>query len=360
MITTDDTPAELDEVFGDVDIVAGRMPEVPFTQVPNWVLIADGIKPQAQALYAHLAMHVNSQRGDKKVWPTQRVLAARLKLNRVQSLTPYLEQLEELGAIDMQISRYAGKMRQRYKYTVHFLPPEGYAGPVTQAEWYDAYWAREEEEKARKESATEEQGKSAHPSPAGGSGQTKQPKKSKAAGTGATKPAAAKKPLVARTKPPKSEEEQVLDTKATRGAEWWWGERKTKQNPDPKPGRVETLVAEGKMPRYVGNKSSAYHAVRTMIRNALKAGYDAGTIAKALENGGRAFPSQQQFEDACARAAGVPVDRARTGASGRAPSYDDDATWGARKRQKAALPDPHPDQPGDEDEFGLRDLADSA
>ncbi|WP_329317146.1 helix-turn-helix domain-containing protein (plasmid) [Streptomyces sp. NBC_01278] len=350
----DDFEPEGDGSEPEVEIVAGRMPDVQFTKVPNWVFLSS-LKPQAQALYVHLAMHVNTTtRRDRKVWPTQETLAARLGLSRVQSLTVYFKQLEELGAIDMELKRYAGNMRQRYKYTVHLLPPEGYEGPMTQGDWYDEW---REQKEARKKEAAAAQAPAAAPVPA-----DPEPAEAPAARHTRTRKAPAGNPKAKAERKPaakksdKSPQELELDGRATAGAEWWWGKRATKDNPNPEPGRVEQLAAAGKLPRYVGNKSSAYHATRTMIRNALKAGYDRGTIAKALENGGRAFPSQQQFEDACARASGVSIDRKR-GAARQAPAYDDDAIWGAQKRQKARAPQP---SVPDDDEFGLRDLANPA
>lgn len=118
----------------------------------------------------------------------------------------------------------------------------------------------------------------------------------------------------------------VLDEKATAGAQWWWGTAAKKDQPAKK-GRADELADTGVIPRYVGDKSRAYHGVRRLIRNALAAGYDRGTVAQALENTKRPFPSQQQFEDACAAAAGVHIDRPRFGSS-RAAAYSDTANWG--------------------------------
>jgi hypothetical protein len=350
-VATADPLKELEELGPELEIRAGRMPDVQFTQVPNWVFLADGIKPQAQALYVHLVMHLNRERGDSQVWPSQEALASRLGLSRVQSLTPYFKQLEELGALDMQITRYQGGMRQRYVYTVHLVPPDGYTGPLDQDQWYKAFKAAKSVRNSAQATAKTPADTSA---PTADTPPHDDPATAPTTDTTET-PTTGKTPR----KRAKSPEEQAVEDKATKGAEWWWGERKTKANQNPKPGRLAELVALKKIAPYVGNKGSAYHATRTLILNALKAGYDSGTIATALENGGRAFPSRQQFEDACARAAGVDIDRTRKGGA-RAP-YDDDATWGALKQQKASTPTPTaPKPPADDDEFGLRDLADSA
>ncbi|MFG3132895.1 hypothetical protein ACGFZU_35005 [Streptomyces tendae] len=344
---TPDPLQQLEELAPELEILAGRMPDVQFSMVPNWVLLADGIKPQAQALYVHLVMHVNRTRGDQMVWPSQKALALRLGLNRVQSIAQYVDQLVELGAIDVEMQRYQGKMRQRYIYTVHMVPPDDYTGPLNQADWYAAH-----------EEALREKKPASAPAPKTAPAPAQEDVTPETAPTDAPAAPAAPKTRKPRKKPEKSPEEQALDAKATAGAEWWWGERKTKANPNPKPGRLAELVQMKKMAPYVGTVSQAYHATRTLIRNALKAGYDAAIIATALEEGGRAFPSRQQFEDACARAAGVNVDRSRPGKS-RVP-YDDEATWGARKQQKASAPRKQQKPPIDDDEFGLRELADTA
>lgn len=118
----------------------------------------------------------------------------------------------------------------------------------------------------------------------------------------------------------KAAEKAALDEGATAGAQWWWG------SPGKK-GRVDELADAGIIPRHVGDRSRAYHGVRKLIRNALAAGYDRSQVATALESTKRAFPSQQQFEDACAAAAGVHIERPRPGSAPRVP-YSDVATWG--------------------------------
>lgn len=123
-----------------------------------------------------------------------------------------------------------------------------------------------------------------------------------------------------------AEEKAALEEGATAGAQWWWGTPEKDGRPA-KRGRVYELIDEGKIARFVGNKGRAYHGVRTLVRNALMAGYDRGTIATALETTKRAFPSQQQFEDACAIAAGVHIDRSRFNGT-RGTPYNDANTWG--------------------------------
>ncbi|MFE1289608.1 hypothetical protein [Streptomyces sp. NPDC058751] len=267
----------------------------------------------------------------------------------MQSLTQYVEQLEALGAIEVEKQRYQGKMRQRCVYTIHMVPPDGYTGPMDLDQWSAAHT-----DLIRGKKPTEK-ATAPGPEPKLAVEPTPVPEADAASTPAAPAEPRARKP---RKKAEKSPEEQALEDKATAGAEWWWGQRKTKANPEPKPGRLAELVTLKKMAPYVGNKSSAYHATRTLILNALKANYAPEIIAKALEDGGRAFPSRQQFEDACAVAAGVNVNRPRPGGTGRTPAYNDDATWRTRKQQKSSPPQGA--KPAEDDEFGLRGLADSA
>ena len=134
----------------------------------------------------------------------------------------------------------------------------------------------------------------------------------------------------------RAKEKAALGDGATAGAQWWWGTPEKDGQPAKK-GRVYELIDEGKILRFVGNKSRAYHAVRTLVHNALMAGYDRGTIATALETTKRAFPSQQQFEDACATAAGVYIDRSRFNGARGVP-YNDANTWGDDTNPSTATP----------------------
>lgn len=103
-----------------------------FTRTPEWVLASE-CSPQAYTLYAALLAHVNRQRGDGIVWPGMDTLAAIVGFRRRQSLRPYIAELEAIGAVDVE--RNPRSMRRGFVYVVHELPPEGYSGPLTVAEF---------------------------------------------------------------------------------------------------------------------------------------------------------------------------------------------------------------------------------
>ena len=131
-----DPATELDEYL---EIAAGR--RAPFTQLGDWVALS-GVSPQAQAIYWHLSMHLNQQRGDFEVWPTRATLARWCGYSREQSVDRYLDELVELNAIEVYQRRYGTGMRRRNVYVVHQQPPEGYTGPRSLQEWYARERAR--------------------------------------------------------------------------------------------------------------------------------------------------------------------------------------------------------------------------
>ncbi|WP_440072230.1 helix-turn-helix domain-containing protein [Streptosporangium sp. OZ121] len=131
-------------------VTAGR--RAPFTQLGDWVVLGD-IDCQAKALYWALAMHVNQQRGDFTVWPSREALAEILGYSRPQSVDRYIDQLVELGAIDVYEQRVSGGLRGRHVYEIHQTPPPGYAGLISSADFHQARKARLAAEKAGKDAA---------------------------------------------------------------------------------------------------------------------------------------------------------------------------------------------------------------
>lgn len=113
------------------EVVIGREPP-PHTQAPDWVHLS-GISAVAAELHTLLKAHVNQKRGDTIVWPSTRSLARLLKLPRRDKVSPFLKELAGIGAIE--ISRKG--MPARNVYVVHSMPPKGYAGPLSVAEWYE-------------------------------------------------------------------------------------------------------------------------------------------------------------------------------------------------------------------------------
>lgn len=116
----------------EVDIVAGREPP-PHTQAPDWVALAD-IPAEAHSLHVKLKMHVNRDRGDSTCWPGTDSLAEMMGVSRGDKVTPWLQALERIGAINI----IRGGANNRNTYVVHSMPPAGHTGPTTLKEWYQA------------------------------------------------------------------------------------------------------------------------------------------------------------------------------------------------------------------------------
>lgn len=133
-MTASTPPVSGEDIEEQLEIAAGR--RVPFTQLGDWVALTPGLSPQAKTLYWHLSMHVSITRSDDWVWPSQQVLAEWLGFNRVQSVNRYVDELVAIGALEVELVRYAGGMRQRSRYTVHGTPPEGFAGLVSLKDFY--------------------------------------------------------------------------------------------------------------------------------------------------------------------------------------------------------------------------------
>lgn len=115
----------------DVELRTGR--EGPsYTEVHDWVALS-GVSMTALGLYNLLRMHVNRKRGDRYVWLSTLTLAIMCGLSRGDKLKPYLDELEKLGAIDIDRTG----LHRRNIYTVHSLPPTGYRGPLDIKDWHE-------------------------------------------------------------------------------------------------------------------------------------------------------------------------------------------------------------------------------
>lgn len=104
-----------------------------FTQVPEWITLAD-LTPQADKLYTVLLAHVNRKRGDDLAWPSMTTLAKLLKFDCRQSVSIYVRELVDLGAIEVE-ARKTPKGRRNF-YTVHLDPPDGYTGLRSITDFY--------------------------------------------------------------------------------------------------------------------------------------------------------------------------------------------------------------------------------
>lgn len=119
------------------ELVAEDWPTVA-TPVPVWVLLS-GCSPRAFKMYAFLAEHINvSLRDPRKriACPKQKAIAVILGLKDDRKVARYRKELEALGAIRVEKYRYAGGMRQGYKYFVRYNPPIGYDGDMVLKQFY--------------------------------------------------------------------------------------------------------------------------------------------------------------------------------------------------------------------------------
>ncbi|OKI52868.1 hypothetical protein [Micromonospora sp. CB01531] len=133
----------------DVDLKRGR--ESPqWTDVHDWVALS-GVSPGAIALYVVLRMHVNRSRDDDMVKTSTLTLAVLMGMSRGDKIKGYLDELVDLGAVDVDRSG----LHRRNTYTVHQLPPPGYTGKITLKAWYDEHRAlialKRADEKAKRD-----------------------------------------------------------------------------------------------------------------------------------------------------------------------------------------------------------------
>lgn len=108
---------------------------VPFTMVGDWVLLSD-LSPQAKLLYALLAAHINIVEGDRKVWPSLETLAGWMGVKQPRSVSKYVDELVEIGALQKEQQRTADGLRTRNAYYVEGEPPAGLPTPTRFSDFY--------------------------------------------------------------------------------------------------------------------------------------------------------------------------------------------------------------------------------
>lgn len=152
---TDPTYPESPGTPDSVEIVEGRtVPE--YTQLENWVHLS-GISSKAKDLYWALRMHVNDRRGDNIAFPSLDTLARLIGYSHRSKVTKPLQELQRIGAVDVEKRRIAGNMRARNRYIVHRTPPPEYRGPITLASWYAANSQLTPDEPSRKHERSPEE-----------------------------------------------------------------------------------------------------------------------------------------------------------------------------------------------------------
>lgn len=143
---------------GQVRIRQGR--RAPYTQLGDWVMLAPSsiVRPPAKVLYWALSSHLTVKQADDEVAltvsPTLAMLAEMLGYSRPDKLLPYLGDLVALGAIEIDTEFVIGEgARRRNTYTIHQSPPEDYEHHETLGEFYRAFRARRDAERAARRAA---------------------------------------------------------------------------------------------------------------------------------------------------------------------------------------------------------------
>ena len=118
-----------------LEIQSGR--RAPFSMNPDWVLLS-GVSRDALAVYWALAAHVNQQRGDAEVWPTQTQLARIVGYGKRQSVKARIDELVSINAVEIRRVATHDGMRHRSIYTVHQTPPSNWGGHQSMRDFYRA------------------------------------------------------------------------------------------------------------------------------------------------------------------------------------------------------------------------------
>ena len=108
-----------------------------YAKVPMWILLAK-IPPQAKIAWIFLFEHANiaSQMNQKKaVAPKMDTIAHAIGTTR-QRLRKFLDELVDIGALEIREYRYAGGMRRGYAYKILHKLPAKHDGPASLGEYY--------------------------------------------------------------------------------------------------------------------------------------------------------------------------------------------------------------------------------
>lgn len=119
--THNSTPVDEETV-----VVSGRG-NIQYGQVPAWILLSQDA--HACRVYAILSLFKNHQ--NDIVYPGLDWIAGALGVTKTDSISKHIDKLVACGAVHRERGRSADGLRTRNKYTLHWLPPEGYGGPMS-------------------------------------------------------------------------------------------------------------------------------------------------------------------------------------------------------------------------------------
>jgi hypothetical protein len=107
----------------------------PWVMVPQWLLFA--VSGNAVKVYALLLGHVNGARGDRMAYPTREQLRHAFPgLKQARTITTYIAELVEAGALDVVQTYSSAGMRSRNRYILRHNPPDAFTGPRSVGEFH--------------------------------------------------------------------------------------------------------------------------------------------------------------------------------------------------------------------------------
>lgn len=120
----------MNDSFDDqAELAAGRG-FTESTDAPDWIVLS--ASAPAVKLYLILRMRLNRKRRDRKVWPGRANLAVSLDVKTTDTVTGYLKELENLGAIDIGRTK---TVPSKNIYRINHEPPSDYMGPRIMEDW---------------------------------------------------------------------------------------------------------------------------------------------------------------------------------------------------------------------------------
>lgn len=107
--------------------------EPGFVQLGHWILFDYHLSPTARTLYGLMAAYVNRsrrRRGDTDVWPTLPMLAVLIGVGTGDQVTPYLDELVQVGAIVRRATYDPKGRKTRNRYGIRFNPRPGHTNEL--------------------------------------------------------------------------------------------------------------------------------------------------------------------------------------------------------------------------------------
>lgn len=108
----------------DIHVTAQPRPNTGYSEIPDWVTEASS---HAYKLYGVLRGYADNR--TRKAWPSLATLAARMGFGKPDTVTPYVKELEAMGAITVTRSRAENGTKNVNIYHVKWDRPQGTPEP---------------------------------------------------------------------------------------------------------------------------------------------------------------------------------------------------------------------------------------